>query len=102
MAAVGAVPGNIAAAIGPTIQQSSYEVDDPFHARFKPEDAGFFAPGRPGHWQFDLPGYVAARLRHAGVSRIESIGLDTCTRSEERRVGQECVRTCRSRWSPDP
>src|SRR3546814_10959398 len=21
-------------------------------------------------------------------------------RSEERRVGQECVRTCRSRWSP--
>src|SRR3546814_13684391 len=23
-------------------------------------------------------------------------------RSEERRVGQECVRTCRSRWSADP
>src|SRR3546814_3106134 len=23
-------------------------------------------------------------------------------RSEERRVGKECVRTCRSRWSPDP
>src|SRR3546814_3114562 len=23
----------------------------------------------------------------------------TFTRSEERRVGQECVRTCRSRWS---
>src|SRR3546814_15255790 len=23
-------------------------------------------------------------------------------RSEERRVGQECVRTCRSRWSPYP
>src|SRR3546814_6361827 len=22
------------------------------------------------------------------------------TRSEERRVGKECVRTCRSRWSP--
>src|SRR3546814_16724548 len=24
----------------------------------------------------------------------------TLTRSEERRVGTECVRTCRSRWSP--
>src|SRR3546814_15669940 len=24
------------------------------------------------------------------------------TSSEERRVGQECVSTCRSRWSPDP
>src|SRR3546814_18776245 len=32
-------------------------------------------------------------------------GGDVCTegpetRSEERRVGKECVRTCRSRWSP--
>src|SRR3546814_12081475 len=24
----------------------------------------------------------------------------TATRSEERRVGKECVSTCRSRWSP--
>src|SRR3546814_9234080 len=24
----------------------------------------------------------------------------TCSRSEERRVGKECVSTCRSRWSP--
>src|SRR3546814_20312093 len=24
----------------------------------------------------------------------------TMSRSEERRVGKECVRTCRSRWSP--
>src|SRR3546814_14209658 len=29
-------------------------------------------------------------------------GLDAINqRSEERRVGQECVSTCRSRWSPD-
>src|SRR3546814_15566122 len=27
--------------------------------------------------------------------------LDVTQRSEERRVGKECVRTCRSRWSPD-
>src|SRR3546814_12048065 len=26
--------------------------------------------------------------------------LAECSRSEERRVGKECVRTCRSRWSP--
>src|SRR3546814_19208348 len=25
---------------------------------------------------------------------------DEALRSEERRVGKECVRTCRSRWSP--
>src|SRR3546814_19131926 len=30
-------------------------------------------------------------------------GTRTCgTRSEERRVGKECVSTCRSRWSPAP
>src|SRR3546814_12632945 len=26
--------------------------------------------------------------------------LDNAARSEERRVGKECVSTCRSRWSP--
>src|SRR3546814_12307037 len=30
------------------------------------------------------------------------IGRAKRRRSEERRVGQECGRTCRSRWSPDP
>src|SRR3546814_16979261 len=27
--------------------------------------------------------------------------LERYARSEERRVGKECVSTCRSRWSPD-
>src|SRR3546814_14706444 len=27
-------------------------------------------------------------------------GLPSSVRSEERRVGKECVSTCRSRWSP--
>src|SRR3546814_3053797 len=29
-----------------------------------------------------------------------SSGFETGMRSEERRVGKECVSTCRSRWSP--
>src|SRR3546814_18130323 len=33
----------------------------------------------------------ATRQKHAEVAR----------RTEERRVGKECVSTCRSRWSPD-
>src|SRR3546814_13902815 len=41
---------------------------------------------------FELGGEFAAR---AG---IEIIGAHQ--RSEERRVGKECVSTCRSRWSP--
>src|SRR3546814_1803383 len=32
--------------------------------------------------------------------KLRSGGVDLCQRSEERRVGKECVSTCRSRWSP--
>src|SRR3546814_11794707 len=32
--------------------------------------------------------------------RASSLHPDLQSRSEERRVGQECVSTCRSRWSP--
>src|SRR3546814_5954744 len=37
----------------------------------------------------------------AGYFRSFEIDTDV-TRSEERRVGKECVSTCRSRWSPYP
>src|SRR3546814_18589751 len=36
----------------------------------------------------------ATGAKESDVSKTES-------RSEERRVGKECVSTCRSRWSPD-
>jgi len=80
MEALGARRERIAAAIGPCIAQASYEVDQAFRDRFLDTESGnarFFAPGRTGHWQFDLEGYVAARLRAAGVDRIEPLGLDT-------------------------
>src|SRR3546814_7124781 len=53
---------------------------------------------------------VLDRYAEAGVTRallrLPSEGRDTILplldqRSEERRVGQEWVSTCRSRWSPD-
>src|SRR3546814_21182727 len=31
-----------------------------------------------------------------------NLAIPASSRSEERRVGQECVSTCRSRWSPYP
>src|SRR3546814_20450469 len=37
-----------------------------------------------------------------GVTIVaHSMGGTEVARSEERRVGKECVSTCRSRWSPD-
>ena len=77
MEALGAHREDISAAIGPTIALESYEVDDAFRARFTPRDGRFFAPGREGHWYFDLEGYVEARLDAMGVGMVECLGLDT-------------------------
>lgn len=81
MEALGARKANIAAALGPTIAQASYEVGPEFFARFEAEDAGFarfFAPSaKPGHYLFDLPGFIALRAERAGVGRFENLGLDT-------------------------
>src|SRR3546814_17121766 len=47
-----------------------------------------------------------AQLHDVHRRRIDILAIefdlagDACTRSEERRVGKECVSTCRSRWSP--
>jgi len=80
MEKLGADRDRIAAAIGPCIARASYEVDDAFQRRFEADDPSnerFFAPGRDGHAQFDLEGYVAHRLAAAGVWTIEMMGLDT-------------------------
>ena len=77
MIGLGAVRGRIVAAIGPAIAQPSYEVDEAFRATFTGADEAFFAPGKTGHWQFDLEGYAAARLARAGVGRVDRLGLDT-------------------------
>src|SRR3546814_1455702 len=50
----------------------------------------------------------AAHARYLAIRRLLLIGrldaagqrLAALDRSEERRVGKECVSTCRSRWSP--
>ena len=77
METLGASRGRIVAAVGPCIAQESYEVSEEFRSAFAPSDAAFFAPGAPGHCQFDLPGYVAARVAHAGIGAVDVLGLDT-------------------------
>lgn len=77
MKALGAQEPRIRAAIGPTIAQASYEVDHRFRDEFDDGDARFFAFGRSGHRQFDLPAYVASRIAAAGVHQIDDLGCDT-------------------------
>lgn len=77
MKELGGQADRVRAAIGPTIAQASYEVDVGFREQFGREDDAFFVPGRRGHWQFDLPAYVAFRLRRAGVTVIDDLAQDT-------------------------
>src|SRR3546814_9837890 len=44
--------------------------------------------------------HVDHRPRVAGVHHLQIVIVDAFERSEERRVGKECVSTCRYRWSP--
>jgi YfiH family protein len=78
--ALGARREDISAATGPTLAQASYEVDEGFAGRFLADDPAndaYFAPGRAGHLQFDLPGYLASRLRREGCGAVTALGLDT-------------------------
>src|SRR3546814_21146678 len=43
-----------------------------------------------------------AQIARSGIEVVEAMsGEVSKERSEERRVGKECVSTCRSRWSPE-
>ncbi len=81
MTVLGATPGRIVAAIGPCIAQASYEVGPDLRdavLTHTPAADAFFVPGRqPDRWQFDLPGYCAARLRAAGLGQVVLTGHDT-------------------------
>lgn len=85
MEALGAERTRIAAAVGPCIARRSYEVSEAFMAHLAAEDPErerFFTPGRKGHHQFDLEGFVLARLAGAGLMKVEALGLDTYSDAE--------------------
>ena len=82
MVDLGATPERIAAGIGPTISQRSYEVGPEFPAPFLAQsetNQDFFCPAaRDGHFMFDLKGYVARLLGNAGVQKVQILPCDTC------------------------
>src|SRR3546814_5419135 len=66
---------------------------------------GVNATGYPeGHYALSdadrcIPFSIPGRNARGRIVRLGPV-LDAILRSEERRVGKECVSTCRSRWSP--
>lgn len=86
MERLGARRERIHAAIGPAIQQKSYEVGPEFPERFThldPTTERFFIPSsRPGHFMFDLPGLVEQRLAALGLASVERSPHDTAAEAE--------------------
>src|SRR3546814_12850982 len=63
-------------------------------------------PSEPERWfesSNGAAGYADYVPKEEFFRELHNSFLDSRdTRSEERRVGKECVSTCRSRWSPSP
>ena len=80
MEGFGAHRDRIAAVVGPSVSQASYEVDHGFRDRFLEQDQDnerFFGNGPAGKPHFDLPGYILHRLGNAGLGNAAALGLDT-------------------------
>ena len=77
----GAKLSDIAAAVGPCIQQPSFAVQDDMRQillDLSAENARFFEPDADGvHFYFDLGGYVETRLKNAGIENIENCRINT-------------------------
>ena len=86
MEALGAARERVVAAIGPAIQQASYEVGPEFRDTFVGEHEWtdrLFKAGRDDRSHFDLTGYVHAVLRREGVNTLDNIGHDTCAMEDD-------------------
>lgn len=80
MEQLGARRERISAAVGPSVEQKSYEVDEAFRERFIDQDQAngrFFVAGPAGKPHFDLTGYILQRLNDAGIAKAEGLRLDT-------------------------
>jgi YfiH family protein len=86
MEGLGARRDRLRAVVGPCIGPASYEVGLEFLEGFvavDPAHEAFFAPGASAEKRmFDLPGFVLARLRAAGVAACEWVGRDTCAEAD--------------------
>lgn len=86
MVDAGARRDAIRAVLGPSIGGTNYEVGPEFEARFvsaDPANGSYFKPSdREGHFLFDLPAYILARLSAAGVDGAHT---GHCTYDDEER-----------------
>ena len=83
---LGAKRESICAVLGPCISHENYEVGDEFRDNVlahNEADDRFFELGPAGKPHFDLKGYILARLRAQGLSRIAALGDCTYGQPDE-------------------
>jgi len=101
MEGLGAGRNRIRVAIGPAISRKAYEVGEEFEAKFTYEDIEnkryFSRKSLQSRPHFNLTGYVAARLKLAGLMHIDE--LDICTYEHESRLFS--YRRCTHRQEED-
>lgn len=87
METLGARRERILTAVGPCIGLGAYEVGPEFESEFLSRDAtsaSFFTqPGQQARPHFDLSGYVAHRLRRAGVAEADRLKVCTFAQKED-------------------
>lgn len=83
MESLGANVSGIAACLGPSIRQYSYEVSYDLHDRFikQSKSNSIFFKNNGEKYLFDLPGYCRSVLSEMGVE-IEDLCIDTYTNSD--------------------
>lgn len=81
MERLGARRERITAVLGPTLAPASYEVGPEYRQRFTDADPAndrfFHQPAGAPRPFFDLPAYIAARARRAGIADFTDLGRDT-------------------------
>lgn len=86
MLKLGSNSESMIAAVGPTIQQNSYEVDLSFYQKFlskSSENKIFFIPSNKiNHFMFNLPGYCKYTLRSQGIKTIDDLNFDTYSNTD--------------------
>jgi YfiH family protein len=87
MQQLGANPANINAAIGASIAQCSYEVENSFadsYLQHNPAWQKFFAPAKQvTHLLFDNKAFVCEKLQQCGVNNIEILPHDTYAEDQD-------------------
>jgi YfiH family protein len=83
---LGAEISNIIVAIGPSIQQESYEVGQAFYHTFvtnDPSNSQFFViSNRTTYYMFDLAKYCINKLENMGIQVIDHLRIDTYSNAD--------------------